>query len=407
MSSPSAIPRRRYIADLLQVHLLDLAFVGRQRREALTSRRHTLREFGELGERLEAHLQGLLVAPVPALAELLQPQLAAPDRDDAFAAAFGLLRTADVASTHAVVDEFSRARGDTLAGLRDALSVAPPALFVEEMHSALDHAKSSTAVAAAVVLANHRLMDAANPRLEALLGDEDPGVAALAWRVVPMVDATPSAQPPVRPFSAALSHDAAAVREAAWRAAAWSGQSSALAPLRQRAASGDTVALQWLAALGNADDVPLLQKAALATEDPFTRCELLARFGHPSALNALVRWMAGDDVPLAVAARESFTRITGLDVRGERRTMPVPDDADDFDREMAPDVWMPDAEKARALLDHHAERWATGQRWSGGHRLDGDVPRELLVQLDLEARWDAAARAAMVGRHISAPAPIH
>jgi len=125
------------------------------------------------------------------------------------------------------------------------------------------------------------------------------------------------------------------------------------------------------------------------------------------ALNALVRWMKGEDVAQAAAAGEAFTRITGIDIRGERRTLPVADDADEFEREMAPDVWMPDAEKARALVERRGAEWASGQRWCNGIRLDGELSRETLVQLDLEARWDAAARAALAGRPISAPAPIH
>jgi hypothetical protein len=84
----------------------------------------------------------------------------------------------------------------------------------------------------------------------------------------------------------------------------------------------------------------------------------------------------------------------------------VPDDADDFTREMAPDVWMPDIDKARAVVDRRADEWSIGVHWCQGRRLDGEVSREVLVQLDLEARWDVAARAAFAGRPISAPPPI-
>ena len=55
-----AVARARYIPSLLQTHLDDLAFIAGQRREALGSRLHSLREFGELNERMEAHLQGAL-----------------------------------------------------------------------------------------------------------------------------------------------------------------------------------------------------------------------------------------------------------------------------------------------------------------------------------------------------------
>ncbi len=402
-----AVARARYIPSLLQAHLDDLAFIAGQRREALGSRLHSLREFGELNERMEAHLQGALIAPPETLTAQLQPQLAAEDRDEAFAAALVLLRLAEAKSTHAVVVEFSRARGATLAGLRDALGLAPPSLFTDEMRSALEKAKPSTAVAAAVVLANQRLLDAASPRLTKLLEDDDPEVCELAWRAALLVDAATPKAAPARPFKAGLVHASAAVRHSAWCAVAWAGQAAALPLLRKSAAASDLPALHWLAVLGSADDAPLLQKAALALTDVRLRCGLLARFGHPSALNALLRWMAEDDVVLAAAAREAFTRITGQDVCGERRQLPVADDADDFEREMAPDVWLPDVQKARAAMERHADEWARGTRWCQGLRLDGQVSREVLVQLDLEARWDAAARAAMAGRAISAPPPIH
>ena len=402
-----AVARARHIADLLQVHFEDLAFLWGQRREALGSRRHTLREYGELNERIEAHMQGLLVASPAELIGWLQPRLSDVDRDEVFASAYALLRLSDVAATHAVVVEFSRAAGPALAGLRDALGLAPHALFAAEMRSALDQAKPPTAAAAAVVLANHRLLDGHSARLAQLLADPDAGVCELAWRAAALADSKVAPELPKRPFNQALAHAAAPVRSAGWGAAAWTAQARAMPLLRQLAASGDVVALHWLAVLGDEEDVALLHSAALAMDDVVARCQLVARFGHPSALNALMHWMADADMMLAVAAGEAFTRITGVDIRGERRVQPVPDDADDFTREMAPDMWMPDIPKARALMERHGAEWAAGTRWCKGLRVDGELARELLLQLDLEARWEVAARAAMQGRVVSAPAPIH
>ena len=399
--------RARHIADLLQVHLEDLAFLWGQRREALGSRKHTLREYGELNERIEAHLQGLLVAEPAALVGWLQPRLAGSDRDEVFAAAYALLRLAEPAATHVVVVEFSRAAGPALDGLRDALSLAPEALFVAEMQSALDQAKPITAVSAAVVLANHRLLDGQSPRLARLLEDTDPAVCELAWRAAMVTDAVAPLSAPKRPFNHALGHAAPTVRSAGWAAAAWAAQARAMPLLRQFAASGELPALHWLAVLGGPEDVPLLQKAALDMSDGAARCALLARFGHPSALNALLLWMSDSDPALAVAAGEAFTRITGAEIRGERKALPVEKDADEFTREMAHEVWFPDVPKARTLMERHGAEWAAGTRWCNGVRLDGEVSREQLSQLDLEARWDVAARAALAGRPVSAPPPIH
>lgn len=402
-----AVARARHIAGLLEVHFEDLAFLWGQRRGALGSRKHTLREFGELNERIEAHIQGLLVAGADALTSMLQPRLATPERDEAFAAACAMLRRAEPASTHSVIVEFSRAAGTTLAGLRDALGFAPHALFAAELQSALDQAKPATAVAAAAVLANHRLLDAHSPRLAALLEDPDPLVCELAWRCAAVADAQSRQQAPRRNFKAALGHVDASVRHAGWTSVAWSGQARALPLLRHLANGGDAVAVHWLAVLGSDEDAPLLHKAALAVDDPALRCALLARFGHPTSIHALLRWMDADDVVLVVAAGEAFTRITGMDIRGQRTTIPVPEGADEFAIEMAPIVWLPDAAKAKALIERHDSAWAARHRWCAGVPIDGELDRGALATMDFEARWDTAARVALHGRRLSSPAPIH
>lgn len=401
-------PRLRYIPELLEVHAEDLAFLWDQRCTAMTSRRHTLREFAELNERIEAHVQGLLIAPPEALLTLLRPRLAATDRGEAFAAAFTLLRLGQPMSTQLVLSEFTTARGAALEGLRDAFSAAPFGLFIGELQDLLDRALPMTAAAAAVVLANHRVLTSHAARLPELLLDDDPRVCELAWRAATVTDARDGAPAHTRPYQHALNHPSPRVRDAAWGAAAWTGQAQALPVLRHLAERGDGVALHWLAVLGSDEDTPLIQRAALALDDAARRCALLARFGHPSALNALVRWMDGTQPPaLAAASGDAFTRITGIEIHGERKTLPPAADADEFDREMAPLVWMPDLAKAHAVMDQQGATWAAGSRWCQGTRLDGEVSADLLLQLDLEARWDAGARAAMRGQPLCPPPPVH
>jgi uncharacterized protein (TIGR02270 family) len=398
--------RARHIADLLLVHAEDLAFLWGQRREALTSRRHTLREFNELNERIEAHLQGLLIAGSGALMELMQPQLASPDRDDAFAAAYALLRANHAEATQAVMIEFSRAADSTLGGLRDALSSVPLATSADNMRAALEHAKPDTAVAAAVVLANHRVLDAQSSRLAQLLEDNDPIVCALAWRAAAAADTGAPQFAAARPYRHSLTRAPPPVRHACWAAVAAAGRIQAMPLLRHTAAEGDTVALRWLAVLGDESDAASLQQSALAMNDVVAACDLLSRHGHPSALGKLLDWMEGE-APEAAAAGAAFTRLTGIDIRGQRVTLPVPDDADDFTREMAPDIWLPNTDQARIVMQRRGGEWAQATRWCQGFRVDGEVGRELLLQLDLEARWEVAARAAMNGRPVSGPAPVY
>jgi uncharacterized protein (TIGR02270 family) len=402
-----AAERARYIAELMPRHAEDLAFLWGQRRDALQSRRHTLREFAEVGERIEAHAQGLLVPPVAEVTAFLAPQLRADDRDEAFAAGFALLRRDDAACTRQVVAAFARATGATLGGLRDALSLAPFKLFAGDMQAALDRARPVTAAAAAVVLANHRVLHGQSPRLAELVEHEDPEVCGWAWRAAGLADARGDSPAHTRPYQHALAHPVDWVRSAAWSAAAWTGQTQALPLLRHVAAQGDAVALRWLAVLGGPEDVQSLQRAALTIDDAELRCRLLARFGHPSALNALVRWMDEPDAALAAAAGEAFTRITGLDVRGRREPLPVGPEADEFEREMAPLVWLPDAAQARAAMDRLGGEWMQGTRWCRGRRMDTESAPDQLPHMDLEARWDAGARAALAGRPVCLPPPLH
>ena len=90
MAAPA--PRLHYIPELLEIHADELAYLWGQRRAAIFDARYTLPGFLELNERVEAHLAGLLAVP-GALPGLLGKRLtAAQDRDEAFAAAAGLLR---------------------------------------------------------------------------------------------------------------------------------------------------------------------------------------------------------------------------------------------------------------------------------------------------------------------------
>lgn len=401
-------PRARYIPQLLDTHAEDLAFLWAQRRLVLHSSEHALREFAQLSERIEAHVQGLLVAPPEALRQRLEAALGGGERDDIFAAALAVLRSDAPTASRQVITEFSRASGPALLGLRDAMGQAPAAGVADELRNALAHAKPTVAAAAAVALANQKLLTPDAPGLARLLLDEDATVCAQAWAAAWRADrqAPPGASGAPRPYREALARPEAAVRHEAWASAAWSGLAPAVGPLRRAVAEGDEVALHWLCVLGTPDDTKVVGAAAMALPTPDRRCAALARYGHPAVLPTLLRWMEGEDAVTAHAAGLAFTRITGTEIQGERRPLPVPDDADEFDREMAPLVWMPDVGKARRLLEERGAQWNGAGRLCAGRRMDVAFGPDDLAALDLQARWDVAARAALQGRPVSAPPPI-
>jgi len=154
------------------------------------------------------------------------------------------------------------------------------------------------------VLASHKRLDPASPRLAALLQEADPGVVALAWHVVAMLD-EPGASI-LRPLRAAVQSADRQVRDAALRAAIWCGTSWAKEAVRKLAQSGDAVGLQWTAATCAEDALPLLRTlGALAGQAP-AAFGLVARLGHPAMMSRCSRpWAAKTCRPHMRPARPS------------------------------------------------------------------------------------------------------
>jgi len=398
--------RAQYIPELLETHVEELEFLWGQRRTALHASNYTLRGFAGLTERVEAHIQGLLAIP-DALPDLLIPRLSSDDRDAVFAAACPLLRLSDSAMTAQVLSAFANAQGSVLAGLRDAFSFAPSGQFVVAVRQTLENGDSPHAVAAAIILANQRLLDPASPRLANLLQDENPEVATLAWLAATEADARNISSVAPRPYQQALSNTHSSIRKAALFSAAWVKQTWVLPAARQLAATHDSVGLECLAALGQPEDLHRLLNYVGSLKNPANGYNLLARFGHPGVMETLGKGMSSKDIALAVAAGEAFSLITGFDINGQRQQIPVGPEADEFEQEFAELVWIPDMSKASAYWQQHGKNLSSGARWRQGVNLDGVCNLQTLAEIDLEARWDACTRAAQVGHPISPPPPIY
>ena len=75
------------LLDVIEEHLEEADFLPRQRRHALGDRIFNLGRLTELEERLQAHLDGFILAEADAW-NFLKPKLTEGDRGEAFAAAF-------------------------------------------------------------------------------------------------------------------------------------------------------------------------------------------------------------------------------------------------------------------------------------------------------------------------------
>jgi len=181
--------QRAVIPEILQQHFDELQFLWGQHRAALRSPEYKLSDLRRLEERIEAHLDGLLV-PGERVIPLVKGGLAGEDPLQAFAAAYVLLRLNRENATKQVLDAFLNAQGPALEGLRDALCHSPITEILPSIRGAFTSAPAPIAVAAAEILAFHARLDPNPRRLADFFADEDAGVRRAAWRVAAILDST-------------------------------------------------------------------------------------------------------------------------------------------------------------------------------------------------------------------------
>ncbi|MDO9600222.1 MAG: hypothetical protein Q7J47_21085 [Azoarcus sp.] len=394
--------RQNFMPDLVVTHAEELAYLWGQRRAAVHSDTLTLRGLQVLHERIEAHLQGMLVAGA-ALPTVLADWLTTDERDEVFAIAYALLRSGAANHASAVSGAFREASGPRLDGLRDALGAAPQTFTETTLRACLAQRDLARAAAAAAALASQRRLAPDEAQLGRLLLSNDITTATLAWRTLAVLDPTAGTVTP--PYGDALGSPFADLRRAVLGAACWRGESRVAQQVQKLAEAGDVVGLEWWAATG--DTTPITPwTSLLATQPGSMRCALIARGGHPSGIETLVDMMSDPDPHTAAAAGTAFTRMTGLDVEGRRQAAPVSADADDFEREFAGELWLPDGARAQQLWHHHAGRWGSGLRWCRGHEISTTLSSGAQATIDLAARWDFGMRAALAGVRLMAPPPV-
>lgn len=385
--------RSKLIGALLEEHLDELEFLWAQRRGALRSPRYSPHELCELEERIEAHVQGVLVggaAGVPFCAE----RLAAEDTDAVFAAAYALLRLNDAPAAERVVNAFLEAECNRLDGLCAALCHGPIHAVRDRLRSSLTSAPPAVALAAAAVLTFQGGADLPVGFLNPYLEHAKAELRRSAWRIagrlkVPRLPAE---------YQKALGDEDEAVRREAFEAAAWARQQWLPGHCRQllhKPAPAAGAGRWLLAVLGTPHDLPaLVDLAGNAALGP-TRFAVLGAFGHPGVVEALLPEIAGQEPRSAVAAAAAFTKITNCRIDSEQRVTLPPDDgstADELEQEFLEEVFLPDPELARQHWSQLRERFSHGTRWCRGFDLSQGTPAEVLAQLDLESRWEACLR---------------
>jgi uncharacterized protein (TIGR02270 family) len=386
-----------YSTKLLELHAEELEFLWAQRQSILRSPLRFRYDLAALEERIEAHVQGLLVAGAEML-PLMAPGLDADEPFPVFLAAYPLLRLGTEPAVQRVLFNFVTAKEGKLDGLRQALCYAGlPAL--NPLQKALTNAPAAAAVAAAEILAFHGRLEIQAAQFDVFLKHKDPLIRTAAWRTMARANI------PTRPgaFQAGLGDsDPQVKRETLW-AAAWQAQTGLLDYCRQLALT--PTAEQWdgiylLAILGTPEDLDLMLEVAQAPKLGPLRFEAVAAFGHPALVEILLTGLESSDIPTAVASAQAFTRITGLDIESNERVQVPPADGhqpDEFEKEFLDEVQLPNRQLAREHWKKEAARYRQGTRWSRGLNLSGRLPPQAQDSLDLKARWEARLRGKVQG----------
>ena len=387
------------IADIIEEHLEAVQALWGQRQEALASRDATLPWLVDLEARIEAHVQGLLIAGGQ-LIPLVQAGLGADEAETAFAAAYPLLRL-DRDDARPVLDRFCSAEGAPVQGLKEALCHGPAGHTLPSAREVLATGPPPIAVAAAEVLAFHSPSDIRGDGLRRFLTHDDATIRRDGWRIASLRGIPIDTEW----YEAALADEDAGVRREALQAAAWARQDWILG--RCRAAARDPgpeslQMLQLLAILGRPEDLELVRTAGRAEVLGWERFGLLGAYGHPRVVDDLLDALEGHDPRSVVAAGQAFTTITGCDIDSGRRTLLPPEDGhepDEFEREFLDEANLPSSERARAAWSKLAPAFADGSRWCRGLDLSRGATTDALDQLDLASRGEAILREHFDGRH--------
>lgn len=378
------MPEPTYLADLVETHREELAFLGSLRRGALRSPLFDARALARLERRMEGHRDGLLVAGDD-LPVLLADDLSG-ERDAAFAAAWALLAPGRAAFADRLLEALGAAEEESAEGLGEGIALGAAGPLFPRLREILALGAEPSAVAAAEALSVHRQLELRQRVRDRLLFSDSAVVRRRTWEALGRL---PGALPKDL-YEKGLSDPDEGVRAAAREAAAWGRQDWLLAHCREASRSGrDEHALYLLAVLGEPSDGGFVL-AEVGKAPPPGRVRLLGTVGHPAGVEPLLGLMESADPAVAAAAGEAFAKLTGVDVgSGQRKAV---GDAEGFDAAFAEEVELPDRRRAEEHWAGERERYRRGTRWCRGLDLSSSLPAGALDRLDLESRWEACVR---------------
>lgn len=394
---PAPLARPRWMSDLYTEHHEELEFLWSQRMDDLYSHEYLPHELKELDDRIESHVQALLV-PGMEVVPMVEWGLNEDNARMAFATAYPLLRLNDGLLSERIVALLGASRNQQRLGLIQALCFASIDSVQSRLEQLIRASEPVVALAAAKVLACHNPASFRSDLVSAHARAEDPLVRTAAWELARhgrrFSDAT---------YEQGLNDSEADVREAAQVAAGWGGYTGLLHECRNVAqiAPPDLWHTAYMIAiLGDASDTPHILAIGDSVDFGPARFTLLGTYGHPKGMDIILNGLSDGDPETANAAGLAFTKITGLNIESEERAQAAPESSsepDDFDAEITDEFVLPDAELAREHWTRLQPQFSRGTRWCRGHNISKEIPPAVIEQVDLQSRYELCLRSAHAG----------
>ncbi len=398
------------LLDILTEHKEEFHFLWAQRGQALKSAQYKAYKLADLEERIEAHVEGLLLGGEH-VAPLLRDQLAAADPVEAFCAAYVLLRTNQPEIREEVLAALLKAKGGQLAGLCQAFCQVPIAPVLPRMRQVLSGSPAPLPVevtaAVAEVLGFHGRLEIRTQQMDAFLKHPEAPLRRAGWRVARY--AMPRSP---ETYREGLRDPDPQVRREALYAAAWGRQEWLLGHCRKQVAQptpDHADELLLMAVLGKPTDLGYILSVGMAAELGSARLQVLGAFGHPKVMDVVLAELESKDVLTAVAAGTAFTKITGLDINSGPRVLLPPADGsepDEFEKEFLDEVSLPRPELAREHWAKVKAEFGRGTRWCQGVDISKGAGPQVLPRLDLESLAEACLRGKFEGTWKGSPADL-
>lgn len=390
-------PFPEFSPAILAIHWEELEYLLEQRTACRQTPGQTWPARVDLDERIEAHLDGLLIGEAHLDADI-DAKLAAKDPAKVCAAACVLLRRPRPEAAAKTIEAIQEATGPRLEGLCQAFRCSPATPVRKPLQELLTAVISPSAAAAAEILAFHGLGQPTDTRFDEFIRSSDAQVRLLAWR-----SACWGTIRKPEAYSVGFQDESPEVRREALWAAAWGRFPRLVEHCRVAVAkgAGDHLdAAYFLALLGQPADAERVLTLASRSELGAERFRLLGALGHPAGMPTVLPALAHPDARIATAAGAAFTKLTGRSILSTRRAILGPSDGhepDAFEREFLEEVTLPDPARAQAHWEKIKASFQKGSRWCWGAEVSQGAPKPLLCQMDLESRWEHGLRGRWLG----------